>query len=340
MAADLLLPTSAEITEINQDYIPRLAADRVIFDAGVMPMVDEDAGLVMWDQEDDYTGLQQVRGLDGKPASVSQVGVKRWSMQPGIYGEFAVISETDITLRRAFGAFGTPVNLNDLVMKHNKRLLQRRLDRIELTGWTLFIDGTFSVLGPSGAILHTDSYTTQSFTASTPWATAATSTPLADFRAVQLKHRGHSVDFGARANAYMSLVTFNNMIQNTNTADLFGRRTAGLGTFNNLTQINQLTAGDNLPQIVIYDRGYKNDSGTFVPFLADNKVVVIGKRDDGSPVAQYKMVRNANNPGLAPGPYTRVVDDPDRIPRQVEIHDGHNGGPAILFPSAVVVMSV
>jgi hypothetical protein len=53
------------------------------------------------------------------------------------------------------------------------------------------------------------------------------------------------------------------------------------------------------------------------------------------------MTRNANNPDLAPGPYMRVIDTGEIvIPRSIEVHDGHNGGPVIYFPSAVVVMSV
>jgi hypothetical protein len=53
------------------------------------------------------------------------------------------------------------------------------------------------------------------------------------------------------------------------------------------------------------------------------------------------MVRNANNPGLAPGAYMKIVDNGDRaVPRLIQVHDGHNGGPALLYPSAIVVMTV
>lgn len=341
MASDFLYPSNAELTQINQDLIPRLMANRRVFDPGVFPMTNADAARVMWEQADNYWGLQQLRGLDGKPPVTQKVGVKRWAIEPGVYGEFELITETELTERRAYGSFAAPIDVADLVMAASKRLLQRRLDRIESIIWTLLVTGTFSVAGPAGATIHKDTYTTQTYTASTPWATAATSTPLADFRAVQLKHRGHSVDFGARALAFMSRVTFNQMINNTNSADLYGRRTAGLGTFNNEAQVNQLMAGDDLPTLVVYDEGYLADaSGTFTPFLADAKVVVIGKRADGAPVGEYKMTRNANNPGLAPGPYTRVVDDEDALPRQIEVHDGHNGGPALYYPSAIVSMSV
>lgn len=337
---DLLYPTNAELREIAADRLPRLIQQRPIFD--VMPIREVDNFLVMWEQEDNYQGLQQVRGLNGQPPKVLKTGVKRWQMQPGVYGEYELIDETEMSVRRQYGSFNQVIDVRDLALRAQRKLLVRRLDRIELIGWTLFATGTFSVAGPAGAVLHTDSYTTQTFSASVAWGTSATATPLADFRSVQVLGRGHSVSFGANAKAYMNLVTFNKLISNTNNADLFGRRTAGLGTFNNITQVNELMAGDNLPQIVIYDEGYLAEgTGTFTPFIADNKVVVIGKRVDNSPVAEYQIIRNVNNPGGAPGPYMQIIDNLGKeIPRQVQVHDGHNGGPAILFPSAVVVMSV
>jgi hypothetical protein len=36
----------------------------------------------------------------------------------------------------------------------------------------------------------------------------------------------------------------------------------------------------------------------------------------------------------------KVVDDANRVPRTIEVHDGHNGGIAFFWPSAVVVMTV
>jgi hypothetical protein len=139
----------------------------------------------------------------------------------------------------------------------------------------------------------------------------------------------------------MNRATFNNLRSNANSTDLYGRRTQGLGTFNNLQGINQLLTGDDLPQIVVYDQGYLDEFNNFVPFIPVNKVIVVGKRPAGQPIAEYRMTRNANNPDLAPGPYMRVIDTGEIvIPRSIEVHDGHNGGPVIYFPSAVVVMSV
>ncbi len=331
-------PTAAEIMQIAQDKMPRLTQDRPIFD--IFPIRAVNETLLVWEQLDNFKGLQAARGLNGQPTRVQPIGLKSYQMQPGVYGEFAPINEMELTIRRAAGTWGSPIDISDLVLEKQDHLLQRRLDRIEYIGWTLLATGTFSVPAPNNAVVHTGTFPIQTYTAGTSWATAATSSPLADFSAVQLLSRGHSVDFGAVATAFMNRSTFNNLRANSNAADLYGRRTQGLGTFNNLQGINQLLMGDDLPQIVIYDQGYYTDAGTFVTYIPANTAIVVGKRPAGQPVGEYRMTRNGNNPDLAPGPYMRVIDTGEfTVPRTLEVHDGFNGGPVVYFATAVVVMN-
>lgn len=332
-------PSSQALIEIAQDKLPNLIRDRMGF--RIMPMVDVDEYLLLWEQQDNFVGLQQARGLNGEPPKVQRLGAKRFVVQPGIYGEYSEIDERELTIRRQYGTYGTPINISDLVMQAQDQLLGRRLDRIELLIWTLLTTGSFSVLGPDGAIFHQDSYSLQTFTASPSWATVATATPLLDLRTVQLKSRGHSVSFGPGSTIYMNQVTANNMMQNLNAADLFGRRVNGLQTLNNLADFNRLFMMDNLPTVQIYDDGYLDSSGTFQPFIANNKAVLIGQRAAGQVVADYALTRNANNPTLTPGAYMRVIDKGEtHIPRKIEVHDGHNGGPRVYFPSAIVILNL
>ncbi len=337
--ADYLFPSNAELQQISQTKIPNLVAARPIFD--IMPLRNVDSSVLMWEQLDNYTGLQQIRGINGEAPRVKAIGLKRYLMQPGVYGEFTLIDERELLERRTPGTFGTPINIEDLVMQKQDQLLGRRLDRIELIGWTLVGSGTFSVNDPSGLLSHTDTFPIQTYTAATTWATSASATPLLDFRSVQLKQRGYSVTFGADSKAYMNLITFNNLISNTNNADLYGRRTTGLATVNSPQALNQLLSGDNLPTIVIYDEGYLDDTGAFQAFIPNGTVILVGKRPAGQVVAEYLMTRNASNPNMAPGPYQRVFDrGVDTIPRKIEIHDGHSGGPVIYYPSAIVKLAV
>lgn len=335
-----MYPSAATIQEVARDFAPRMKAGRPIFD--FLPTRDYDNHYVVWEQKDNYVGLMQVRGLNGEPPKVSPTGLKQYVMEPGVYGEYSPINELEITSRRRAGSFGEPIDVADLVADRQTMLMGRLYDRLEWIGWTLLTTGTYTVTGPTGTTVHTDSYTVQTFTASPGWATFATATPLADFSAVQLLSRGSNVDFGAKATAYMNRATFNNLRSNSNSADLFGRRTMGLGTVNNLADINKLFLGDDLPQIEIYDRGYYASAGSFSTFLPANKVVVVGKRLNGEPVGEFLMTRNANTePAGSPGLYSKVVDLGEiGVPRTVQVHCGFNSGPALYFPGSIVVMTV
>lgn len=329
-------PTSARLMEIEQDLLPRLTNDDPIFQ--LFPIVSEDDDLLRWEQRDNYLGLQQVRGLNGQAPRVARVGAKGYIAQPGVYGEFVVIDEREITKRRRLGTFGEPIDISSLVLEGQEQLLQRRIDRMRQILWTLAATGTFSVSNASGVVMHTDTYPVQTYNATT-WATIATATPLVDFRAVKLLARGHSVSFGRKARAFANAATVNNLLGNTNASDIGGKRVANGATFNSLQDYNRILLDNDLPQVEEYDEGYLDDSGAFTLFVPDGKVVVVGARGNGAPVGQYRQTRNASNPGAAPGPYMDVIES-EKPPKEVEVHDGHNGGPVIFYPSAVVIMDV
>lgn len=329
-------PTSAELREVEQVKLPRLLEGRVGFD--IIPTVDVDAHLLEWEQEDNYTGLQQVRGLGGPFNRVKRVGVNRYSMAPGVYGEFMDLDELELTTRRQLGTFERPVDVTDLVARRQEQLLVRRLDRIEFIIWTLLATGTYSISGDAG-VLHTDTYSLQTYAAGVAWGTVATATPIADFRAVQLLSRGKGVSFGAQAKAYMNRVTFNNLMGNTNANDLGGRFNFAAGSIRSGQALENILAGEDLPMPVPYDEGYLDDAGTFQPFIPNSKAIVVGRRQSGAVIADYAMTRNANNPGMAQGAYTEVIEQQEP-PKRINVFDGHNGGIRFYFPSGVVIMSV
>jgi hypothetical protein len=333
-------PESADLIQIRQDFVTDLTRDDEVFK--LFPIQPVDSHILKWEQRDNYLGLQQIRGLNGEPPKVKRVGHKQYEMAPGVYGEFVEIDEQELTTRRKIGTFGEPINLDDLVAEGEEQLTKREIDRIRLIIWTLLSTGTFSVSNLQGAVTYTDTYPIQTFTAGVAWATVATATPLANFRSIQILSRGHSVNFGSQAQAFMNRTTFNTMISNTNTTDIAGRRQGGLLTVLNLEEVNKVLAGEDLPTIVIYDNGYYDDSGAFQLFIPNNKVVVFGQRPGGDVVGEYRQTRNANNEDLGPGSYTIIEDslNVQKPPRRLRVHQGHNGGCALYYPSAIVAMSV
>lgn len=336
--SNFVYPTAAELREIEQVKLPVLTMNDPLF--SVMPIRATENFIVMWEQKDNFTGLQGLRGLDGTPARVNAVGGKRFQMTPGVYGEFSEIREEELTMRRQFGTFASPIDISDLVMERQDQLLSRRIDRIRQIGWQV-LQGSFAVSGLQG-IVHADAFPVSRSVSSTPWSTAATATPLQDFRNVQLFEEGRSASFGSNAKAFMNRRTFNEMVANTNADDLAGRRVSGLLSVLNLEEINRVLMGEGLPQVVIYNEGYFTDAGVWTPFIPNDRVIVVASRPSGATM-EYQMVRNATNPSMEPGAYTRVWDsaaEDGRPPRRIEVHDGHNGGPALFFPGDIVNMLV
>lgn len=339
-------PLNFDLKKVMPEKVARLTKDRLGFT--LMPTRDVNAGLVQWVQKDNYVGLQQLRGLDGAPQHVARVGSKIFSTNPGVYGEFATVTETELTLRAGSYTGGDAIDISDLVTDAQDMLLLRERDRIEKVIFDLLTTGTYSIISGNN-VIATDTFTLQTANRAVAWATKATATPLVDLRAVQLKGRGYGVNFGREAMAVMNRSTANDFLSNTNASDLGGKRQMGGNSVNSVPLINQILMGEDLPIITIYDEGYYDTTNTWQLFIPNNVVAVIGKRQDGDPIGEYIMTRNANNPGMAPGRYQYIVDRVNgshitngvkQTPPNIEVHEGHSGCPAIYHPNSIVVLTV
>lgn len=339
-----LYPTNREFSEINPALVARHTAGRVGFD--IMPFRDVNAAIIQWEQKDNYFGLQQLRGLDGAPQHVNRPGLKTYAYTPGVYGEFIPVSETELTMRAGNVLSNTPVDLSDIVMDANDQLLVRELDRMESINWSLLTTGTFSISMPNGAVGFTDTFTLQTASRAVVWSSTTTATPLADLRTVQLLSRGVGASFGAGATAYLNRKSANFLLANTTATDLGGKLVIQGNTLtNSIPQINQVAMGQDLPSFVIYDEGYYDNSNVWVPFIPDGKVVIVGKRNDGSKIGEYVKTRHVINGG-GTGSWSVVTNTSTgqnaqiEVPPKVTVYRGHNGGPVIYFPSSIVILTI
>jgi hypothetical protein len=326
---------------LQQEKLPVLTQSDPIFD--LMPIKHMNTNVIRFEQKDNYIGLQQLRGLGGEPSRVNNVGAKAYMYEPGVYGEFMTIGEKEILERRPLGQWDGFVDLTDLVLDKQDQLLNRRVDRLRWIGWTLVTTGTFTV-GHYDAFANVATLGTfgmQSFVAGIPWTTPATATPIANLRTVKLLSRGRSVNFGAGSELFMNQVTYNSVVNNTNAADFGGKKSSvTASSLTSISDVNKVLLEADLPTIVIYDNGYIDDNGVFQLFIPNGTAVLVGKRLNGDPLGNYIMTRNVNNPNTEAGPYQIVQQATGAlIPKTVEIHDGHNGGPALYYPSAIVRMT-
>lgn len=337
--ATFVYPDSAELMAIAQDFLPRLMGDRPAFK--IFPTRNINDSMLIWDQLGNFVGLQAARGMNGEPFRVKKTAQNRYVIQPGVYGEFSYLNEQELTRRAMLGSFATPMDVSDMVLIEQNKLLQRELDRQEFVIWTMLTSGTVSVSLPTGGVTYTDTYSLQTYTASVTWSTLATSTPLADLRAMQLLSRGHSVRFDSSATLYLNQKWVNNMLNNTNANDLGGKRVQYGNSVLTLDMVNTILLGNNLPKIVPMDAGYYDETGTFQLFIADGTGVLVGSRTDGANIGFYGLTRNANNADLGPGSYSKVIDRGETtVPRSIEVHRGHNGGICVEFPSAIVTATL
>ena len=341
-------PTNYELTRIGQLYVAKQESARPLLQ--LFPTVNSDAGKVRWTQKDTYYGMQQLRGLDGQPAHIFRVGQNVYEYEPGVFGEFASINEAELTTRAGSIQSGEPISIADLVVEAQEELLNRELTLKESVIASLITTGTWTVSNAN--MTWTDTFSIQTARRAVDWRTSATATPLVDFRGVQQKSLGYSVRFDGSAKAYLNRATANSLLNNTNTADIGGRRNAYGATVNSIPEFSRILLGEDLPQLVVCDDGYyatKAVAGTggtgFTKYLPDGYVVIIGGRTTGEPVGEYKLTRNMVNGGQ-PGSYSRVVDTTQPVngvtpvPPKIDVHRGHNGGPVLYFPSAIVAMTV
>lgn len=336
MAGEYIYPTNQELTTIAQKKQATLALNDPIFQ--FFPIVNVDADVLSWEQEDDYKGLQQIRGLNGQPKRVNYVGGKRFLMEPGYYGEFLPVDEAEMTRRRQWGTFNQPVNIDDLVTKRQDKLLAREIARIRQVLWTLVSKATFSILDETGQVKYAGTYTDTPFDASVAWSDLANATPLADIRAAVQNEIATDAMFNSGAVLFLNPVDAGYLFANRNANDLGGRRTNILSSFG-VDDVNKILVAEDLPQIVIYNGSYLNEAGTAVRFLDTGYGVIMGVRNDGGTTGDYAMTRNAQNEGMAPGPYDFVYESPEP-PKNVRVHRGHNGGVRYFFPSAVKRMLI
>lgn len=340
--ATFTYPPDAELQEIESDKFEALSADDPF--RPFMPERAVEDWLLRWTVAGYAGGLQQLRGLNGDPTYVARVGASEYVMKPGVYGEFMTVDEEEMTTRAQrfmAGVAGGRVDITDLVLNLQDQLLDRRMRLIRYIRATLFMTGTFAIADKKGAggYRHTDTYSVQTYDAST-WATVASATPLADFRAVNLLDTGKNADFGSGAVAVLNSITFNNLIGNTNAADLGGQKTTTLSPLVSAEQFNTIMLAADLPRLAVWDDGYYTTGGSFTRYVPNGKVAVISRPRPEGPVGEYRMCWQAVTEQA--GPYTFVKDrrDEQRVPPIIEVHDGHNGGPVMLRPWQVVVMDV
>lgn len=341
MPAQFAYPTAYTLRRIEQDLLPSLTEDDPAFD--MFPITTVDAPKVVWEQRDNPYDLMPARSINGTAQFIQLLGGNRFELDPGRYSAFTTLPESIIEQMRNYGEYHEPMNLEEHVMVAQDRLLDMRLKRMRWIIWTLITSGSYTIFAPNGGIVETNTYPFQQITTVTAWSNLNNATPLQDMRYAKTLQVGHSVRFDRAGKAFCNFNTMNNLLNNNNSADIGGKRRDVGATFNSLENINEVFTANDLPAIEAYAEGYYDSAGTFHTFIPDNIVVIVGRRINGETVGEFQMTRNAANADAAPGPYTFVTDSIQTgvpVPRTIRVDDGFNGGVAMWYPNAVIILNV
>ena len=304
------------------------------------PLRETQYAMVQWERKDSTYGLMAGRGYNGKPPKVAGLGSDRKTKVPGVYGESLPIDELELTTRAQPATYGLPVNIDDLIIERTKQGRTRMFNRMILHIVTLLTTGRYVAKDAKGAVIEEDAITPQIYTPTHLWSDLTNSTPWADFQALALLDLGLSVMFNQQSVAVMTQKTFNYYRQNQNQDDIAGRKTKFGATYNNLGDINELHQDDGLPQILIFNDSYLDDSNTAQRYLLDGYVIVMGKRSDDEPLGEFILTRNASNKDFGSQLYYEVIDKQFGQPRSIEVQMGYNGGLAVYQSEAIIVMKV
>jgi hypothetical protein len=319
------------LTEVGREKMHTLEQDDPIF--GYFPIEEKDVSVISWEQEDADTGLQQIRGINGAPKVVKALDSKRYTIDPGVFGEFRLLDEKELTERRKLGTTDQLIDVDDLVAKEQDRLLGRENDRIRVILWLLVTKGQYNLSSTTGHLIYAAAFSFPAFTASVAWSDLANATPLADIR--NLKLQGIDLvtdaDFGSPAKLFLNQKKVSQMLANTNENDL-GGRFKGISAARGLARINEILVEEGLPTIVEHNGAYVDESGVKQRMIPDDAGVLFGARREK--MGSYTMTRNATNPNAEPGPYDEVIEN-RRPPKTIEVHRGHNGGAEVHFGKSI-----
>jgi hypothetical protein len=124
-----IYPTNFELSQIEPDLVARGAAGRR--GPGDHARPRSQRGRSPLDPAGQLLRPPGPARLDGAPTRVQRAGEKVYTYEPGVFGEYVDITETELTRRAGYSPAGTPIDVSDLVVNADQQLINREFDRIE-----------------------------------------------------------------------------------------------------------------------------------------------------------------------------------------------------------------
>jgi hypothetical protein len=343
MPTTLELQGAIKLKKLMQVYLPRALESREMLK--VFPMIPDDSTKLVYERREVETGLQGARGLNGRTNPVRKTAVDQFEVDPGYYGDHYDIKEDELVNLREAGSWDNFESYTKQAARGTMHLTRRFLDRCEKNIADLAMSGKFEATDMQGIVKHRDVFNVPQVTPSTLFSDLDNATPLTFLRdLIPQIELGKSVSF-MKGFMWMSRPTANLILKNANANDISGRRSKYGSTINSIADLNDLLLENDLPIIKTYDKGYYSDppgsAPTFNRFLTNGKIVMVGVRDDGEQLGEYRLTRAAQSgsENASPGEWYQVEDRRKQDPCQVILRAGHNGGPVCYYTEGFVTIN-
>lgn len=307
-----------------------------------LPLEEWPTETVEWDEEDPVTGMTHAHTLDSDPMLVSPRGRKSHQQPTQYYAESLRLRQSDFQRVRAMMAYNQLAG-EELVMGLTRQGDLRLETRIEYNR-AQALTGTFAL--SDNGVIRTVDYGVPAGnkpTAGTLWSNVAAATPAVNIMAWLQLFRG----VGRGVTCYYNQITAQYLAQNEQLRDLFRQSSlAGeLGPANVGKLLAALVGDGNPVEFKIDDAGYTSDAGTFTPFIANGKFLMLCNPPKGQKLGAFKTtpdVRNAGSASFTPRPGKFLVVDnklASKNPYYEQTH-GINGLVTIRFPKCIVYATV
>jgi hypothetical protein len=239
------------------------------------PMKNYPVDTIEWDIVVGAMGMTPAVYPDAESPVKAHPAIKHKSFKTVQWREKFIFGETDLVMLRRPGTYDENYG-NQMIADRLQDLNTRIETRLEYLRWAM-LAGSITVTYPDAKtqVIDYEVPSGNKPTAATPWATEASADPIANVNAWKMLFRGTPVALGSLE---MTQETYNHLPSNTAIKALiqyqFGYDLVRSGGLVPLGAIQEALSG--VP-IIVNDSGYINDSGTFVPFIADDFVVCLPK---------------------------------------------------------------
>lgn len=298
--------------------------------------------LISWDIKGPITGMTYASVLGANPRMVKHTTLKTKNMKTAYWKEFKRLDEDDLLHLRGLGEEDRVRAAAELIADSTMILQNRLWTRMEWLVWQMML-GTMT-LNENGVIRTIDYEVPNANKYSVPvaWGTVATADPVLDIQNVHALASNYGTEIET---VYINLATAINLSNNAKVRDLVKQSTfateIGVGNVGSLIMKLAGVPG----QIMVYDKGYLNDSGTFTRFVPNNRAIIKLKTlPNLGQFASFRSTPSLYNGGVAAatgGMFYKSKDMTDDLHKpHYDMLMGIYGLPVCFFPQWIVVLTV